>query len=309
MQSLYLTSYIASPLFLETLRDKHLPYDVILSDITYEDTPLPLYNLSHKPPQQALLPFWAEILEQTNHPLIILDQLPLSFHAPLLEKFSHKPLTIINLSVGMGSMGRKLTAELEDLTTLPAGITAYEPIDVVNFFSILEQPQSKYLRIPHLHFPESIFTTEDIAVIDQQMMTSLETLSLKGYGYAGDGGTLLATGSNFSTLLQLGDLLQAQEKGMDMFVLSKLTGFLTEEIKSSLHTTKSLFIMIDHLPSEAFTAMITDQLHIAGLKDITISFLTPKYEQLTTIFDEFSAEQTTFDATGLSSRLSSQLAL
>ncbi|MDR2415218.1 MAG: hypothetical protein LBD75_00985 [Candidatus Peribacteria bacterium] len=296
MQSLYLTSYIASPLFLDTLTDNHLFYDIILSDIAYENSPLPLYHLTHKPPQQALLPFRADLLEQAHHPLIILGQLPLSFLQPLLDKFSHKPLTIINLYVGMGSIGRKLTPELEDLTIFPPELKAYEPIDLVNFFSILEQPHAKYLRIPHLHFPESIFTTKEIAIIDKQMIENIETLSLKGYGYAGDGGTFLATGANFSTLLQLGDMLQAQGKGMDMFILSTLTGPLTEEIKSSLHTTKKLFLMIDHLPSDPFKALIEKQLSTARLRDITVQYITPQYEKLTTIFDEFSAEQTVFDA-------------
>ncbi|MDR0651002.1 MAG: hypothetical protein LBG59_06490 [Candidatus Peribacteria bacterium] len=303
MQSFYLTSYIASPLFMKELKRMPFPYDAILSDIPYENSPLPLYNLSNKPPQQALLSFRAEILEQINHPFIILNQLPLSFLQPLLDKFPHKPFTIINLYVGTGSIDKKLSPELEDLTTLPSEIIAYEPIDVVNFFNILEQSHTKYLRIPHLHFPESIFTTEDITIIDKRMMTPIETLSLKGYGYAGDEGTFLATGSNFSTLLQLGDLLQSQGKEMDMFVLSKLTGMLTEEIKHSLHTTKKLFLVIDHLDSEAFKAIITHQLHIAGLTDIAIEYFTPKYEQLTTIFDEYSAEQTAFDATKIIKKL------
>jgi hypothetical protein len=299
MQSLHLTSYIASPIFLDELKKRPFPYDAILSDITYENSPVPLYNLTQKFPQQALLPFRADILEQAKHPLIILGQLSLSFLQPLLDKFSHKPLTIINLYVGMGSIGKKLIPELEDLTILSSEIIAYEPIDIVNFFDILEQPHAKYFRIPHLHFPESIFTTEDIAIIDKQMIEPIDTLSLKGYGYAGEKGTLLATGSNFSTLLQLGDLLQASENQMDMFVLSKLTGFLTEEIKSSLHSTKKLFLVIDHLPSESFKSAIQQLLHSAGLREITTEYLVPKYEKLTTIFDEFSAEQTEFDANGI----------
>jgi hypothetical protein len=303
MQSLHLTSYIASPLFLEELQKQHLPYDALLTDITYENSPLPLCDLLHKPAQQSLLPFRAEAVEKAQQPLIILGQLPLSFVQPLLDKFPTKAFTIINLYVGMGSLGRKLKAELEDLPLLPAQREKYEPLDVVNVFSILEQPFTKYLRIPHLHFPESIFSTSDIAIIDKEMKDTINILSLKGYGYAGDNGTLLATGANFSSLLQLGDILQAEGKGMELFVISKLTAEGTEELRSSLHRTKKLILLIDHLPSPALQERITTRLEKAGLTQISIQYLTPAYEKLTTIFDEFSAEQADFSADKLGKRL------
>ncbi|MDR0859746.1 MAG: hypothetical protein LBO09_01885 [Candidatus Peribacteria bacterium] len=262
MQSFYLTKYLASPLFLSELSQKHLSYDAILSDIPYTESPLPLYTIANKPTDQALLPYRAQALSQAKNPLIILESLPLSSLRPLRDKFSSSsvPLTIINLYVGMGSLGRKLTPEFEDLTAFPRDIAKYEPIDAVNFFTILEQPHSKYLRIPHQHFPESIFSTEEIGIIDAQMLQSLEVLSLKGYGYAGDAGTLIATGANFPLALQVGDYLNEQKTPMDIFVLSKLTVDLTEEIKSSLHQTKKLYFLVDHLPSEALKKSLTQTL-------------------------------------------------
>jgi hypothetical protein len=303
MQSFHLTSFVASPLFLEELKKKQLPYDVLLSDIPYENPPLPYYGITNKPPQQNLLSFRTDALQQAKHSLIILGSLSLDSMQPLLKQFPALPFTIINLYVGMGSLGRKLAPEWEDLTAFPREIAKYEPIDGVHFFSILEQSHAKYLRIPHLHFPESIFSTHDIAIIDTQMLHNIEVLSLKGYGYAGDNGTLLATGANFATILQVGDVLQEQGNGMDMFVMNDLTFAFTEEIKSSLHQTKKLFIVIDHLANETFQELVAQRLKASGLKNVEVYYLTPRYEDLTTIFDEFSAEQAGFDAPHLAQQI------
>jgi hypothetical protein len=85
MSSLYLTSYIASPLFLEEIKKKNLPYDVILSDIPYEinpselgETPFKLYTPANKPTNENLFSYRAKAIKQAQHPLFILGQLNLS---------------------------------------------------------------------------------------------------------------------------------------------------------------------------------------------------------------------------------------
>jgi len=203
----------------------------------------------------------------------------------------------------MGSIGRKLTAEWSDMEQLPRDFPKHEPLDIMNFFKILEQPHTKYLRIPFQHVPESIFSTEDLGIIDAQMLTSLETFSLQNYGYGGNNGTIFATGANFPTLLQLGDLLQAQGKAMDIFLLTKLPFQLTQEMKTSLHQTKKLIRISDFLPSQIRKDAMESHLHTQGIKHIEIHYLHPQYDLLTTIFDEYSAQQAKFDAKGLSERI------
>ena len=71
----------------------------------------------------------------------------------------------------MGSLGRKLGPEFLDLTAFRYDIAKYEPLDAVNLFDILEQVSfDKYLRIPYQHFPETIFSVEDVAIIDEQSL-------------------------------------------------------------------------------------------------------------------------------------------
>lgn len=302
MQSLYLTEYISSPLFLQELKERNLSYQVILSDISYEESPIPFFLLDHKPLKEHLLQYRNTAIEEYDHILIILSQLPISFIQPLLDKYSwttEKKITIINLYIGIGSFGRKISPELSEFTDFTYDIEKYEPFDLVNFFNILENTSfNKYIRIPHQHFPESIFSVEDVAIVDAQTLWPIEVLSLTGYGYTGSDATIITTGANFSTILQLGDLLQEQNFNTDIFVLSKITIDLTEEMKSSLHKTKKLIRIMDQLPNE-LKNQLPKWLENFGLHNISIQILTPNYKKLTTIFDEFSLEQSEFDANSL----------
>jgi hypothetical protein len=88
MQSLYLTEYIASPLFLSELKKRNLPYEAVLSDIAYPESPIPLFLLEHKPPQEHLLQYRSTAIEHYSQILIILGQLPLSFIQPILDKYT-----------------------------------------------------------------------------------------------------------------------------------------------------------------------------------------------------------------------------
>ena len=127
-------------------------------------------------------------------------------------------------------------------------------------------------------------------------------LSLTGYGYAGNDATIITTGANFPLILQLGGLLQAQNFHADIFALSKITIDLTGELKSSLQKTKKLIRVMDHLPT-TIEPLLQQRLENFGLRNIPIQVLSPNYEKLTTIFDEFSGEQAEFDAESLGKRI------
>ena len=246
MQSLYITEYIASESFLQYLQENAISYDALLSDVHYISDIFNQYSLINKPSELSLLDYRDAVLSQSSNPLIILHQLPISFLTPVLEKYAEKQITLINLYTGMGSFGKKLLPELDDLSYIPQRFAIYEPLDLVNFHDILSKEGSKYLRIPHQHFPESIFSMEDLGIIDQQLINTIEILSLKTYGYTGDNATLLTSAANFSTALQAGTVLQEQTTPIDIFIISKLNAEWNTEIISSLKATKNLIVMIDH---------------------------------------------------------------
>lgn len=296
MQSLYLSEYIASPLFLEHIKMHKLPCDAILSDIAYGESQIPVFSLDKKSEEMTLVEYRSFVLSSYAHPWIIMDQLSLEVLSPLFKQYPDKHITIINLHAGMGSLGRKISPELGDLQFVPKEYAVYEPLDLLTFQNILESHHQKYLRIGHQHFPEDIFAVEEIGIVDQQIIASIDLLSLTSYGYHGDEGTLLATASLFPTALQIGDILNEEEKSIDIFMVSLLNLEWSDEIITSLKRTKKLFFLIDHLPIESLRSLISVQLEKAKLKDIEVLYFTPNYGKLTTIFDEFSAEQADFDA-------------
>jgi hypothetical protein len=97
MQSLYITEYITSALFLQYLKENSLPCDAILSDIQYDTDTFTFYSLTTKPSDITLLEYRDHACSVSSHPFIILHQLPVAFVQPLLEKYAEKPLTLINL--------------------------------------------------------------------------------------------------------------------------------------------------------------------------------------------------------------------
>ncbi len=211
---------------------------------------------------------------------------------------------VINLYVGMGSIGRKIAPEWEDLHHVLPSIPQYEPLDVKNLLEILQQWWPAYIRVPYQEFPENIFNLADeVGIIDAQMLGKIDFLSLKGYGYAGDYGTILASGANFPTVLQLGDLLNESWRACDIFVMSRLNGDWNQDFLSSVQKNKKLTVIMDYLPTEAWLADFESQLQQAGVGEFALQWISPKYENLTTIFDEYHREQAEFDAISLKSRL------
>ena len=50
--------------------------------------------------------------------------------------------------------------------------------------------------------PDAIFDVDELGIIDASMLENLDSISLKTYGFAGNDGVILATGSLFATAIQ-----------------------------------------------------------------------------------------------------------
>ncbi|MBO4204169.1 hypothetical protein J5893_05130 [bacterium] len=84
---------------------------------------------------------FAQDLQERNIPfekIIILDQMPLSTVISQMQEKDFDKM-VINLYVGMGSIGRKIAPEWEDLHHVLPSIPQYEPLDVKNLLEILQQ--------------------------------------------------------------------------------------------------------------------------------------------------------------------------
>ncbi len=102
MQSLFLTEYIKSNMFIQDLRkevtDRDVNFDLIVSDINYTDCPILSINPENKPENVSLLDARKDAISISKHPLIILNELNLSFLEPIFNILNKKDyITIINI--------------------------------------------------------------------------------------------------------------------------------------------------------------------------------------------------------------------
>ena len=80
-----------------------------------------------------------------------------------------------------------------------------------------------------------------------------------------------------------------------------------EEIINSIKSSKKLFVIIDHKDSEHIKNSITNRLNQLNLTDIQVNIISPKYENLTTIFNEYQEEEANFNPSKLAETITSKL--
>lgn len=313
MPSLFLTEYIKSNMFIQNLRDeladRDVNFDLIVSDLNYSDCPILCINPDNKPENVSLIDAWKDAISVSKHPLIILNELNISFLEPIFEVLNNKEyVTIINIHAWLWSYGKKISPEINDLDSISKlDFNTFEPIDLENMRNIFKQNQRQYIRLLHKEMPDAIFDVDELGIIDASMLENLDSISLKTYGFAGNDGVILATGSLFATAIQTWEITQNHNKQVSIFVLQKLNSNWSEEMIENIRNSKKLFILIDHNDSEGLRKRVENGLKNYQLSDIQLNIICPKYENLTTILNEYQEEQSDFDPERLSQRIISKL--
>lgn len=314
MPSLFLTEYIKSNMFIHDLRDelidRDVNFDLIVSDLNYSDCPILTINPDNKPENVSLINARKDAISVSKHPLIILNELNISFLEPIFELLNKKDyVTIINIHAWLWSYGKKISPETNDLDDYICNLNfhSFEPIDLENMRNIFKQNQRQYIRLLHKEMPDAIFDVDELGIIDASMLENLDAISLKTYGFAGNDGVILATGSLFATAIQTWEIIQNRNKQVSIFVLQKLNSDWTEEMIENIKNSKKLFILVDHDNSEELRKRVENWMKNYWLNDVELSIICPKYEKLTTILNEYQEEQSDFDPEKLSQRIISKL--
>lgn len=313
MPSLFLTEYIKSNMFIQDLReelaDRNVNFDLIVSDINYSDCPILSINPDNKPENVSLINARKDAISVSKHPLIILNELNLSFLEPIFELLNNKEYaTIINIHTWLWSYGKKVSPETNDLDLVSKlNFNIFEPIDLENMRNIFKQNQKQYIRLLHKEMPDAIFDVDELGIIDASMLENLDSISLKTYGFAGNDGVILATGSLFATAIQTWEIIQNHNKQVSIFVLQKLNADWNNEIIENIRNSKKLFILVDHENSKELKKLVENGLKNYQLSDIELNIICPKYEKLTTILNEYQEEQSDFDPEKLAQRIISKL--
>ena len=313
MPSLFLTEYIKSNMFIQDLREeianRDVNFDLIVSDLNYNDCPILCINPDNKPENVSLIDAWKDAISVSKHPLIILNELNISFLEPIFEVLNNKEyVTIINIHAWLWSYGKKISPEINDLDSISKlDFNTFEPIDLENMRNIFKQNQRQYIRLLHKEMPDAIFDVDELWIIDASMLKNLDSISLKTYGFAGNDGVILATWSLFATAIQTWEIIQNRNKQVSIFVLQKLNSDWTEEMIENIKNSKKLFILVDHDNSEELRKRIENWMKNYWLNDVELNIICPKYEKLTTILNEYQEEQSDFDPEKLAQRIISKL--
>ena len=312
MPSLFLTEYIKSNMFIQDLReeiaDRDVNFDLIVSDINYWDCPILSINPDNKPENVSLVDAWKDAISVSKHPLIILNELNISFLEPIFEILNKKDyITIINIHAWLWSYGKKISPEKNDLDYIcHLDFNSFEPIDLENMWNIFKQNGRQYIRLLHKEMPDAIFDVDELWIIDASMLENLDSISLKTYGFVGNDGVIIATGSLFASAIQTWEIIQ-NSKQVSIFVLQKLNTQRSEEMVDNIRNSKKLFILIDHNDSDEIRNWIEKMMKNLQLTDIELNIISPKYENLTTILNEYQEEQSDFDPEKLAQRIISKL--
>ena len=313
MPSLFLTEYIKSNMFIQDLRekvaDRDVNFDLIVSDINYVDCPILCINPDNKPENVSLLDAWKDAINVSKHPLIILNELNLTFLEPIFSVLNSKEyVTIINIHAWLWSYGKKISPETSDLDMVcNLDLNSFEPIDLENMWNIFKQNGKQYIRLLHKEMPDAIFDVDELGIIDASMLENLDSISLKTYGFAGNDGVILATWSLFATAIQTWEIIQEHNKQVSIFVLQKLNADWSEEMVQNIKNSPKLFILIDHENTNELRNRIEKRLKNLNLADVQLNIISPKYENLTTILNEYQEEQSDFNPEKLSQRIISKL--
>ena len=313
MPSLFLTEYIKSNMFIQDLRDeladRDVNFDLIVSDLNYNDCPILSINPDNKPDNVSLIDAWKDAISVSKHPLIILNELNLSFLEPILPVLNDKNYaTIINIHAGLWSYGKKISPEINDLDYIcNLDFNSFEPIDLENMWNILKQNGRQYIRLLHKEMPDAIFDVDELGIIDASMLENLDSISLKTYGFAWNDWVILATGSLFATAIQTWEIIQSNNKQVSIFILQKLNAQRNEETLDNIRNSQKLFILVDHKNTDGLGNRIEKRMKNLNLTDIQLNIISPKYENLTTIMNEYQEEQSDFDPEKLSQRIISKL--
>ena len=165
----------------------------------------------------------------------------------------------------------------------------------------------QYIRLLHKEMPDAIFNVDEIWIIDASMLENLDSISLKTYWFAWNDWVILTTGSLFATAIQTWEFLQNHNKQISIFILQKLNSQRTKEMIDNIKNSWRLFIIIDHNDTSLLKKQIESRMEKLNLHDIQLNIICPKYENLTTILNEYQEEQSDFNPEWLSQRIISKL--
>ncbi len=224
-------------------------------------------------------------IDKNKTTLFILDKL---LPENIQDFFDIKNFCILDLNFGLWGCGNKIWMSKLDLWELmEKNIDIYEPFDLLSLLNDIEKNWNKYIRIDTKDLPWGFVDESENNII-----------FMDKHGLSGEAFCVVTTWSMLPEIVRTVNILNEAGLFVEVMVLNKLNFDLDNEMKEKFAHNKNMIFILDLLKSKKHEQLVKDK-----LEDINIKFLYPKYNNLSTVFDEYKAEETKFDAIWLVERL------
>lgn len=227
--------------------------------------------------------------------LIVVSKTPVDTIFPLIQNGKAKTF-IINPSCWLPWFANKGFWDMRDISKArDFGLDVIEPIYYEQVLDFLDnQTNSCYIRINE-HTPWKNQLPE--------IKSQWHFVSFQNQWYSWSNWTILCFWSTLIDSLYGAGHLQEDWNAMDLFASYTPFFTLTEDIKESLKRTEKLVIIIDQHLWSLYDIWLMWTLLDSELKNISITFITPYYKQVSSLALEYMYEQADMDWFSIKERI------
>ena len=288
MESINLSKLVLSSHFLTLLEEENIQYNSIISDSKElaQSSSIQLID-SH------LETFFSQLNKDWEY-LIILDKLSIHDILPHISRL--KSVSIISANSSMGSFWKKFHPELDYLSIEDSSSFNYcFPWDLESFLKLLKNKVNSIYPLSSQEMADNIYasSSEDedwIQFIDKKLIDDNEILSL----LSPKNPDLLVVWfwNHFEELVKLSQLLSTNNARISLSIINNWNYLFSEEFKEYYKGAKKIAFIMDC----KINKKVDKQLSTLWKP---IDFITPEFDNLTSMFPEYYFEQTWFNAISL----------
>lgn len=297
MHSSNLSKLVTHEYFFELLEQEKIHFDWIISERKIDRQQDNLLFLER--PLGELIQEYK--IKKTNSILVILDQLTVSFVLKELEQFDN--VKILNAFDGISSIGYKVSCELwAYYPLLKSGFDLLFPFDENQFFTGLSKTGKKYFSLINQEIADSIYTLgveeDELVFIDKALAEQPAMISLINNPDAEH--HILMMGNYFEEAVKLSQYLLEKPQAYHLTLLWQTSLLHSEQLKNQIKKMKKLTIILDQSPDSDLKTFFAQEL---GISQELITFITPDYDQIRSVFSEYQLSESAFDAEALLERI------
>ena len=297
MHSSNLSKLVTHEYFFELLEQEKIHFDWIISERKIERQQDNLLFLER--PIGELIQEYK--IKKTDSIFVILDQLTVSFVLKELEIFEN--VKILNAFDGISSIGYKVSCEFKAYyPLLKSDFDLLFPFDENQFFTGLSKTGKKYFSLINQEIADSIYTLgaeeDELVFIDKALAEQPAMISLINNPDAEH--HILMMGNYFEEAVKLSQYLLEKPQAYHLTLLWQISLLHSEQLKNQIKKMKKLTIILDQYPDSDLKNFFAQEL---GISQELITFITPKYDQIRSVFSEYQLSESAFDVEALLERL------